>query len=118
MTFRRFFVDLGCFYGELISIPSIAWLFIAGILIMAVQIVWQAQTGQTLGKWICGVRVLRSTLRPCGLARSLLREILLVVDGVLMLCWVPGVISIVVTRQWQRIGDLLADTVVVELSLQ
>ena len=118
VTFRRFFVDLGCFYGELISIPSIAWLFIAGILIMAVQIVWQAQTGQTLGKWICGVRVLRSTLRPCGLARSLLREILLVVDGVLMLCWVPGVISIVVTRQWQRIGDLLADTVVVELSLQ
>jgi uncharacterized RDD family membrane protein YckC len=54
-------------------------------LMMAVQILWQARTGRTIGKWICGIEVLRTTLRPCGLTRSLLREILLVVDAVFFL---------------------------------
>jgi uncharacterized RDD family membrane protein YckC len=74
---------------------------------------WQAWSGRTLDKWLLGIRVVRTTLRPCGLARSILREFLLLADSTMYLSWVPGVISIVVTQRAQRIGDYLSDTIVI-----
>lgn len=93
--------------------PVNLWLIVAGFAILLSQATWQGITGQTIGKWLCGIRVLRVTLRPCGFARSLLRELLLVVDSVGLLSWVPGLLCMVGTSRGQRIGDYLADTVVV-----
>ena len=83
------------------------------VLILSLLIA-QARLGLTPGKWLCGLRTLRTTLRPCGFARSLVREVVLGVDAGNFLCWTPGILSIAFTDHRQRLGDLVADTLVVE----
>ncbi len=70
--------------------------------------------GVTPGKWLCGIRTMRTTLRPCGFARALLRELLMWFDTPLLLTILPGMMCMLSTEQRQRIGDLVADTIVVE----
>ena len=36
------------------------------------------------------------------------------VDSISLFCWTPGIVSIALTNRRQRLGDLVADTVVVE----
>lgn len=63
--------------------------------------------GGSIGKRICGLRVVRTNGEPCNLVRSLIR------NGVLM---VLGAIDLVVPffrADGRRIGDLAADTQVV-----
>jgi uncharacterized RDD family membrane protein YckC len=95
------------------TVQFVAWPLIAAALLIIAQVAWQGRAGQTLGKWLWGIKVVRTTLRPCGLARSLLREIFVVLDSLVLLSWLPGAISILVSGQSQRIGDRLADTVVI-----
>ena len=76
-------------------------------------IVVQARCGLTPGKWCCGLRTIRTSLRTCGLACSLAREILICLDAGLFLCWTPGILCIALTDHRQRLGDLVADTIVV-----
>lgn len=80
------------------------------------MVVTQARWGLTPGKWCCGLRVLQTTLRPCGLARSLCRELVLYVDVCGFLCWTPGITSIALTDHRQRLGDLVGGTIVVRAS--
>jgi len=86
------------------------WCVAVAIALLAVQGCW----GLTPGKWCCGLRTLRTTLRPCGFARSLVREVVLFVDACNFLCWTPGILSIAFSDCRQRLGDLVADTIVVE----
>lgn len=73
----------------------------------------QARWGITFGKWICGIRTKRATLRPCGFFRAMLREILLVVDTFFGMTAIPATLAVAFTNGRQRIGDLAADTVVI-----
>lgn len=75
----------------------------------------QSCWGLTPGKWLCGVRTLRTTLRTCGFTRSLLRELMLAIDAPLFLTPLPGVTSILATECRQRLGDLAADTIVIDV---
>jgi uncharacterized RDD family membrane protein YckC len=79
------------------------------VVLSIVEGVW----GMTPGKLVCGIRALRTTLRPCGVLRALAREMLVYIDGALLVTWLPGVLLIGFTPYWQRLGDLTADTVVV-----
>ena len=89
---------------------SIIGMWISGILVLSVmEGIW----GITPGKWLCGIRTLRTTLRPCGFLRAFARELLVYVDSVFLMIWLPGVLLIAFTPHWQRLGDLTADTVVV-----
>jgi uncharacterized RDD family membrane protein YckC len=90
----------------------ILWLVVCEGLIVVAQARW----GVTLGKWCCGLRVLQTSLRPCGLARSLSRELILYVDACCFLCWTPGIASIALTDHRQRLGDIIGDTIVVRAS--
>ena len=98
------------------QIAATAFVAIIACLIVSVvaMIVAQGICGVTPGKWICGLRTLRTNLRPCGFARSLAREIVFFVDCGNFFCWTPGIVSIAVTDRRQRLGDLVADTIVVE----
>ncbi|HEY4263494.1 MAG TPA: RDD family protein, partial [Schlesneria sp.] len=90
----------------------ILWLVVCEGLI----VVGQARWGLTLGKWCCGLRVFQTSLRPCGLARSLTRELILYLDACCFLCWTPGIASIALTGHRQRLGDIIGDTIVVTKS--
>lgn len=76
------------------------------------MVLCQARWGQTPGKWLCRVKVLRSTSYRCGLARSLMRELMLVLDLPLITV-LPGIMCLLTSDLRQRIGDRMADTVVV-----
>jgi uncharacterized RDD family membrane protein YckC len=85
------------------------WLVVCEGLIVVAQARW----GLTVGKWCCDLRVHQTSMRPCGLARSLVRELLLYVDACSFLCWTPGITSIALTDHRQRLGDIIGDTIVV-----
>lgn len=90
----------------------LCWLVIVDMALVFTQGRW----GLTPGKWCYGLRTVRTTLRPCGFARSLAREVVLWVDACGFLCWTPGVLSVALTDCRQRLGDLVADTIVVNAS--
>ena len=68
--------------------------------------------GRTPGKRWTGLRVLRDDGRPVDLVSSAIRNVVRLVDG-LPLSYLPAMVSIVLTRRNQRIGDLVASTIVV-----
>lgn len=90
-------------------------LLMSAIAIVGAMICSQAYWGVTPGKWICRLKTVRTTLRPVGFARSLAREIVMFVDCGNGFCWAPGILSIALTGQRQRLGDLVADTIVIEV---
>ncbi len=67
--------------------------------------------GKTVGKKICGIVVLKDDFTKCDIPRGLLRNLMRIVD-LFFYYWV-GVVSIVATMKWQRLGDIVAGTVVV-----
>jgi len=96
--------------AERVVVLLATWILAIVVAMLITQAVW----GMTPGKWICRLRTVRTSLRPCGFARSLAREIVFFVDCCNFLCWTPGIVSIAFTDKRQRLGDLVADTIVVE----
>jgi uncharacterized RDD family membrane protein YckC len=72
----------------------------------------EAHRGQTLGKRLVGLVVVEGDGGDCGWRASLLRNCLRVVDGAPG-CYLVGLGAILLT-DGRRLGDLAADTVVVE----
>ncbi len=68
--------------------------------------------GQTLGKKLCGIRVLKADFSRCGLTAGFLRNLLRIADA--FFYHIVALVSLAATFKWQRIGDLVADTVVVK----
>lgn len=68
--------------------------------------------GQSPGKWCLGIKVVQTDGAPCTIGASVLRNLLLLAD------WLPAlylgaVVSMAISSRKQRLGDRLADTVVV-----
>ncbi len=68
--------------------------------------------GQTPGKRMFDVRVIHADGTPIGIGASILRNLLRVVDG-LPVFYAFGLVSMMLTRDFQRLGDLAAGTLVV-----
>ena len=85
--------------------------------------------GRTVGKWVCGIRVIDIEGRPISGRRALIRNLLRIADmapmyaisnlaeGVPPIYMIPtgmiGLLSMIVTRRMQRLGDLAAGTMVI-----
>jgi uncharacterized RDD family membrane protein YckC len=75
---------------------------------------FEATSGQTLGKQLMNIRVVdETTLQPLDFARSLVRNILRIID------WLPflyliGFILVATNTKKQRIGDMAARSIVVK----
>lgn len=68
--------------------------------------------GQTVGKRICGIRVLKADFSRCGLQAGFIRNILRIADC--FFYYLVAAIALAANMKWQRIGDLVAETVVVK----
>ncbi len=75
---------------------------------VAFETLWR---GQTPGKRILGLRVVRADGAPVGLVESVIRNVTRMAE--LPLLYAPGVLCVALTRRHQRLGDLLAGTLVV-----
>jgi uncharacterized RDD family membrane protein YckC len=75
----------------------------------------ESGAGQTVGKKLMKLRVVRADGRPAGMREIAVRTILRVVDGIGV--YIVGLIAMLVTgERRQRIGDLAASTIVVDAS--
>ena len=72
----------------------------------------EAWRGASIGKSALGLRVVTSEGRPIGFVPSLLRNLLRAADA-LPFGYLAGVASMALTKRFQRIGDLVAGTMVV-----
>lgn len=75
----------------------------------ACEVFWN---GQTPGKRIVGIRVVREDGSPVGFFESAVRNLLRFIDFLPML-YAAGVLSMLVTKQNRRLGDIAAGTLLV-----
>ena len=76
----------------------------------------EGTVGRTPGKWILGIKVVGTDLRPCGFGRALIRNVLKFVDG--FFNFMVGVLVVAFNENWQRVGDMAARTVVLDVRSQ
>jgi uncharacterized RDD family membrane protein YckC len=87
----------------LVAVFVAQWLYFA---------VWEGLTGRTPGKAALRLRVVTTTGRPIGLTNAALRNILRAAD-VLPNAYGVGLLAMALTRRFQRLGDLVAGTMVI-----
>lgn len=78
---------------------------------LAYYVLFEGLWSRTPGKWICGIMVLKDDLTPCTLWPAFLRTLLRIGDG--MFYHLVAAVTVGATLKWQRLGDLVANTVVV-----
>jgi uncharacterized RDD family membrane protein YckC len=88
---------------------GLAWWVVSLVLISFLQGKW----GWSPGQYLVRIRALGTDLRPCGFGRGLVRNLLLFLDG--YFSYLVGVVTVAVTENRQRVGDLLAKTVVLRV---
>lgn len=77
-------------------------------------IYFEGKSGQTPGKRLLNVMVVKEDGSPCDYGDAAIRNLLRIVDQLgIVIPYLVGLIVIFVTDEKQRIGDLVADTVVV-----
>ena len=93
--------------------------FIAGIILVYFLLFWgyfalfeAFRNGQTPGKSVLKIRVIKGSGRQITFFEALARNLLRVIDA-LPGMYLVGVISILLTKENKRLGDLVADTIVV-----
>jgi len=94
----------------LLGLALIVGLFLALFAYDVAFEVWAA--GRTPGKRWNGLRVLMATGQPVSVAPSAVRNLMRIVD-VWGTALIAGVVSVLVTKRNQRLGDLAAGTIVV-----
>ncbi|WP_197285837.1 RDD family protein [Nocardiopsis sp. NRRL B-16309] len=67
--------------------------------------------GQTPGMMLMGIRIIRGDGSPVSGARHLVRVLMFIVDG--LLYGLVGLVVILASDRNQRVGDMVADTLVV-----
>jgi len=92
--------------GQLLAVLSV---FLAG---WGWDLAWETLGGgRTPGKRLAGIRVVRADGGPPGLADSLVRNALRAVE--LPLGYAPGILAVALSPRRQRLGDIVAGTLVV-----
>jgi len=113
----------------LVSIAALLFFFVRVPYYVAAELAWN---GQTIGKRICALRVISGNGRSLSahqiVARNLMKEMeiflpgmyalvaanLSLVEGFVVLAWIATVIAVpVFNKRRQRVGDIIAETIVV-----
>jgi uncharacterized RDD family membrane protein YckC len=109
---------LGYFWGEryttedggvgfnLQGLPAFAWFF-SWFLLMPLC---EGVTGQTIGKRLLKIRVIKMDMSPATIGSSLVRHLFDMIDSIFLI----GLVIASTNKERRRLGDLVAGTVVVE----
>ncbi len=88
--------------GAVVAFFALGWCYD-----IAWEMLWH---GQTPGKRLLGLRVARADGSPVGFVDSVVRNVLRAAE--IPLLYAPGVLAIALTPRHQRLGDLVAGTLV------
>lgn len=73
---------------------------------------FESTTGQTLGKKLMGIKVVKEDGKKLTMPDAIIRTVLRIIDG--LGAYVLGLIVILISQKKQRIGDMAARTIVVK----
>jgi uncharacterized RDD family membrane protein YckC len=93
------------------GVPGVAGLLVA-VIAIAYYIGLEATRGATVGKMAMGLRVVKTDGTPISWSESVVRNLLRVVDG--LFAYLVGAILIWTSPTKQRLGDRVANTVVIK----
>ncbi len=79
---------------------------------LAYFILMEGLVGGTVGKLACGLRVVTKNGEKCGIGKSVIRNLMRIVDG--FFGYLVGAICVWVSADNQRLGDMVAGTLVVK----
>jgi uncharacterized RDD family membrane protein YckC len=88
-----------------------AWWSTSFIITIAYFTYLEGSKGQTIGKMITKIKVVREDGRPIDMSQAFIRNILRLIDGLIV--YLIGAILIWRSDKKQRLGDRIAKTVVV-----
>jgi len=116
VAFARFFM-FGPRMGGMM--PGFGWGLFSGIFLIQF-LLWlvyftyfEGTSGQTIGKKVAHIKVVKDDGSKCDVGSALVRNILRIVDH-LPFIYILGMILIAATNKKQRLGDMLAKTIVVK----
>ncbi|MEK6259833.1 MAG: RDD family protein [Planctomycetota bacterium] len=93
---------------EFLQVVVVAMLALCGA-----KVYLEGRCGITPGKWLLGLRTVRTTLHPCGVGRAIVRNVLYCFDIPFLLTPLPAAMSLMFSDHRQRLGDRAADTLVI-----
>jgi len=97
------------FSGIGLMLGGMLWA-IVGLLVFSFL---EGKWGRTPGKWAMGIQVIGTDLQPCGFGRAFIRNLLKALDG--FFNFMVGILLVALTEHWQRVGDMAARTVVIDV---
>ena len=94
--------------GSLPAVPSIIY----GLMVVLYYILMEGYLGQTLGKMLLGIKVVREdTGEAPGMKAAAIRTLLRIVDG--LFSYAVAFVAVLISDKRQRLGDMAAHTLVV-----
>lgn len=115
LVFLAVVIAIGGGFGEMSSMAKAMGGFFL-VLLFAIQwvyfVVWDALRGRSPGKAAFGLRVVTTTGRPIGWRAAALRNLLRAADA-LPTAYLVGVVAMALNSRFQRLGDLVAGTMVI-----
>ena len=120
---RAWLVDLGVRAVVMISLPPllamfgqagtglifISWFGVAFLYPLLFEALWN---GATPGKRVCGLAVVKNDGTPIGWSAALVRNVLRIAD-VLPVGYAAGLTAMLLDREFRRLGDFAAGTIVI-----
>lgn len=99
--------------GPLIHVGIGLWLILSFVVEWFYYVVFElVMNGQSLGKRLLGLRVVKVSGHPIGFYDSVLRNLLRAAD-IVPFTYAAGAVAMLATPRFQRLGDLAAGTIVV-----
>jgi uncharacterized RDD family membrane protein YckC len=102
------------------GMPRFGWGWFSGMFLIQF-LLWlvyftyfEGTSGQTIGKKVAHIKVVKDDGSKCNVGSALVRNILRIVDH-LPFIYILGMILIAATNKKQRLGDMLAKTIVVKM---
>jgi uncharacterized RDD family membrane protein YckC len=96
------------------ALAALAIVVVVGVLLGYPVILETLWSGQTIGKKVMGLRVVRDDGGPIRFRHAFVRGIVGVILEKPTFVTIPALISMSVTKQHKRVGDLMAGTVVLQ----
>ena len=93
--------------GAVIVIMGVQW-----VLWLVYFTILEGSSGQTIGKRFMNIRVISADGSDLSYAQAMVRSLLRIVDSLPTL-YILGIILVIVTRERQRLGDMVAGSVVI-----
>lgn len=97
-------------FGVGIAAQFVVWFLVDWGYMVLLETVW---SGQTVGKKMLGLRVIQDTGVRVGVYQSLLRNLVRPLDRLPPTFYMVGGLAVLLSGKQQRLGDLLAGTIVV-----